>query len=476
MATKKSKKDEGGTMKAAACEPAARLIREIAVGKIHDSPYQTRKDRGDLEGLAASLRQHGLMNPVTVRALGNGYELIAGHRRVAAARLALLPSVLATVVECGDRTAAEMCVAENMQRQDLSPLEEAAGVDALIATNHTPQDVADRLGRTRQWVARRRRLLSLTEAAKDAYADMESAFSRLPVEALEMIAALPDAAQDEIVAMYEDKRIAPTAAAVRAYIDAHVMRDLKRACFDTSACEKCQARTGCQPDLFDGGETCELGRCLNPECFRAKREAKIKAAAAEIRHDNPGVKIISEDYGVRELTGAEWIWAHTKCKKSDPGAVQAWEIKGDGSAKSCWIEGETARGTQDEPKAKTPTQEEKRMAAVCLAVSAKLKAAGIEDHPFRGMKSHLILRVLAVTGTETKHAYADAVGWSKHDSFSAADFEDALWDEVKPLLVSRVAFNAIIRCEPAYMEAVEIGKRLFGMDKAEVDALPEAGT
>ena len=139
----------------------------LPVYKIEPNPDQPRRDFDPeaLEDLAASIRQHGIIQPLTVRRLSSGYyQIIAGERRWRAARLAGLSEVPVTVIEADDRKAAELAMIENLQREDLNPIEEAEGYRVLTEQYGMTQDeCAQRVGKSRPAVANALRLLGLSE-------------------------------------------------------------------------------------------------------------------------------------------------------------------------------------------------------------------------------------------------------------------------------------------------------------------------
>jgi ParB family chromosome partitioning protein len=117
--------------------------------------------------LAASIKEHGVLQPVLVRAVGDEYELIAGERRYRAAALAGLTELPAVVVDGGDQLALELALVENLQREDLDPLEEAGGYELLMSRfNLTQEQVATRVGKARASVANALRLLTLSEEVR----------------------------------------------------------------------------------------------------------------------------------------------------------------------------------------------------------------------------------------------------------------------------------------------------------------------
>ncbi len=138
----------------------------LPISQVESCSSQPRKhfDEASLAELADSIREHGIIQPLTVRKLASGYyQIIAGERRWRAARLAGLQEVPVIVMEADDRKAAELAMIENLQREDLNPMEEAAGFQSLMETYHmTQEEAASRVGKSRSAVANALRLLSLT--------------------------------------------------------------------------------------------------------------------------------------------------------------------------------------------------------------------------------------------------------------------------------------------------------------------------
>ena len=142
-------------------------LRQLPVQKVEPNPLQPRRefDQEALEALADSISEHGMLQPLTVRELPSGYfQIIAGERRWRAARLAGLSEVPALVIEADDRKTMELALIENLQREDLNPVEEALGYDSLIKDyGLTQEEAARRVGKSRPAVANALRLLNLEE-------------------------------------------------------------------------------------------------------------------------------------------------------------------------------------------------------------------------------------------------------------------------------------------------------------------------
>lgn len=144
-------------------------LRQIAVGNIFPGKYQPRQamDPERLEELAASIRAQGVIEPIVVRAVGDRFELIAGERRWRATQLAGLPEIPAIVRDVDDRSVVAIALIENIQREELTPLEEAQALKRLIDEfDLTHQQVADAVGRSRAAVSNLLRLMDLPAEIK----------------------------------------------------------------------------------------------------------------------------------------------------------------------------------------------------------------------------------------------------------------------------------------------------------------------
>ena len=149
--------------------PQAGGVREIDVGKIRPNPQQPRQifDSAALDELAQSIANKGVLQPILLRPAGDGFEIIAGERRWRAAQRAQLHRIPAIVREFDDATTAEIALIENIQRADLSAIEEAEGYKQLIALySHSQEEVARIVGKSRSHVANLLRLLDLPDEVK----------------------------------------------------------------------------------------------------------------------------------------------------------------------------------------------------------------------------------------------------------------------------------------------------------------------
>lgn len=148
---------------------AEKTLRLLPIDQIQRSPFQPRVSfkKESLQELADSIRQQGVLQPVVVRPKGDGFELVAGERRWRAAQLAELQEIPAVVRELPDEAAAAIALIENIQREDLNPLEEASALQRLADRfTMTHQQIAEAVGRSRVGVTNMLRLLELAEPVK----------------------------------------------------------------------------------------------------------------------------------------------------------------------------------------------------------------------------------------------------------------------------------------------------------------------
>lgn len=436
MKTKKNEKPTGETVQQSIMR--TREFAEITVALIDPSPYQTRKRLTDIEALAESLQEQGVICPVTVRIAAwpaspgihqDRYELIAGHRRVEAAKLIGLPTIPAIVINgCSDREAAELCVSENMQRTDLTPLEEAEGISALLGTGHTVQDVADRLGRSRKWVAKRANLLNLCDDIKARLANPDDPFTMMSIEGLELIASLPESIQLDMLKQFGTA--APTVSAIRAAAYAH-MRDIDSAgdTFDSAPCPSCTKRTGAQPDLFASVEPGNLGCCLDAACFAQRRKFGIGHVVDELKGDCPTRVIVSASEEVRKASPEiDPLDKYVVCDEGVKGAVEVTEIRADGGYSTIHV---IAPPRQKATKAKSKASKKPVAASadekvVRFVVDRIKQAEAAHENPLKGIKAEDLVKLIVAD------SWADAL------ATPYAKAVDSVWIRMAVRLVAKM--------------------------------------
>ena len=140
--------------------------QEIMIGKIKANPYQPRREIAEkqVKELAMSIQSEGLLQPIVVRSTGKGYELIAGERRLRAFKFLKSKTIPCRVIEASDASSASLALIENLQRENLNPIDEALGYASLVRDfDLTQEAAADRVGKGRATVANALRLLSLSD-------------------------------------------------------------------------------------------------------------------------------------------------------------------------------------------------------------------------------------------------------------------------------------------------------------------------
>lgn len=171
---------------------------EISVDEITPNPHQPRKQMNEasLVELAASIRSSGLVQPIVVRKVDSGYQLIAGERRLRAAKLAGLRSLPAIIRDVDSFTQAQMALVENIQREDLNPIDRAQSYRALISQlGLTQAELANRIGEDRSSIANYLRLLDLAEPVRDLVRD-----GRLSLGHAKILAGIADILEQQRLA------------------------------------------------------------------------------------------------------------------------------------------------------------------------------------------------------------------------------------------------------------------------------------
>ena len=257
----------------------------IAIDQIHESTTNPRQtfEQNKLEELAESIRQHGLIQPITVRPNSDGFEIVAGARRFRAAQLAELFSLPARIVELTDAAAMEWQLVENSQRVDVHPYEEAQGFQRLLdLPGYDVTALVAKSGKSAAHIYARLSLLQLIPEVAEAFVQ-----ERITASHANLIARLP---QEHQAAAYEncwrkdwqdkEAHLLP-AKHLSAWIQANLYLNLAEAPFDredttlnpvAGACVTCPRRSGFNTSLF---ADVQGDQCLDGPCFQAKVTAHI---------------------------------------------------------------------------------------------------------------------------------------------------------------------------------------------------------
>lgn len=283
----------------------------IPLARIVESPLNHRKyfEAGALAELAESIKAHGVLQPVLVRPLpggsrggkGNAYELVYGHRRFRAAKLAGVASIPATVRALDDRQVLEVALIENCRRQDVRPLEEADAYRELHEKHAVAvKEIADQVGKSQEYVYARMKLAGVKSAevrkALDAgklSASTALLIARIPIEKLQ-----DEAAAEILEGNYDsgvDDAGEPLPMSFRDaqdLVQQKYMLDLRKAPFDvkdaalipeTLACASCPKRVGNCRELYPESEVKNPEICTDTTCFEQKKSAAVKQMKVEAK-------------------------------------------------------------------------------------------------------------------------------------------------------------------------------------------------
>ena len=313
--------------------------RNVAIELLEESPTNPRKrfNEENLKELAASFQSQGILQPLVVRvksAEENKYEVVAGARRLRAAQMVELKTVPVRIVQLSDAAAIEAQVVENLQREDIHPLEEAFGFRSLLNLNdpnYTLSSLAARAGKSEAYVQGRIKLTELIPPIADAFlAD------RITIGHALLIAKLPDSQQQEAFnacfrQMWTSEGNTQVLIPVRelaAWVESNILLELAAAPFSKTdealvpqagSCANCPKRTGFNALLFSD---VRKDSCTDPQCFRAKIDAHIANAMAK----RPELVQISSAWSNREgapLGRNRYLELDLKRPKAQSQAVKA---------------------------------------------------------------------------------------------------------------------------------------------------------
>jgi ParB/RepB/Spo0J family partition protein len=477
-----------------------------------DNPRASRgaKDPKLLE-LAESMKAHGVLVPVICRPHPERkgfFDLRAGFRRLEAAKLAGLKEIPAVVRAMTDRQAMEITVLENLQRENLTPLEEAKGIKSLLAVGKDVAAIAADIGKPPAWVVRRAKLCDLTPEWKKAIEDPEHDFSHLQAGHLELIARHAPEVQKELFGEYgqrwnTSKLRLSTLKDLEHELAVH-LRALGKAAFDpkddllqpkAGACTACQKRSSCQPGLFadelDPAKLRKSDKCLDPACYDAKLAEFTMRKEAALKAQHPGALVISADWSNDDEDVLNHN-AYELCKKGAKGAKPAVYRDGPQAGTLTWVkvnEDATSRGGRKpgpDGKAKPKTLAERRAALECrrwaLVIKETLEALDKSVLPAVGVDAPdgLLMALVASFGAMSPSTYdkEDHVGLAINnpthksrfdilDLYRTAPAETVLkqvWNLLEPRLSETVKYYQVGGITERHQEACRRIGKLLGID------------
>jgi ParB family chromosome partitioning protein len=249
--------------------------------------YRRRYNAEKMASLRESIKLQGLLQPVTVRQLDDGYQLIAGGRRFKAFVEEFGPQseIKAEIRVMTDAEATAAMLAENNEREDPSVIEDAEGAARMLGLcNGDRDEAARRLGWTRNKLDRRAAVMNAIQPVRDAYLE-----DKILVGHVEIFAALRKEVQQRVIEMMLKAERKITVDELQKMAEAS-LQSLDAAIFDKTDCARCQFNTGEQQAMFD--TSFSGSRCTNRECFQAKTEDELQARAKQLADTYQVVRIV----------------------------------------------------------------------------------------------------------------------------------------------------------------------------------------
>lgn len=297
-------------------------FEEIELSKLIESRRNPRKafDETAMRGLIESIKRYGVLTPLIVRAVGNDgkFEILAGARRSRASREAGLKTVPCRIVEAENDLALDVIVVENLQRQNVHPLEEADSFAEILEISGGDVDgLCNKVGKDKPYVKKRLALNKLIDAGKKMFLQGKMSEGH----AMLISRLVPEDQKDAMEYLEADE---PSVTIMREWIESTLMLDLAKAGFSKTdpelnkkagPCTTCPKRTGCSKDLFDDIKSGD--RCTDAECFQGKMRAHITQLEAALRSKGNKVYGVYESYRHKPDKGAlasgDWV----EIKKKD---------------------------------------------------------------------------------------------------------------------------------------------------------------
>jgi ParB/RepB/Spo0J family partition protein len=355
------------------------VIEKIPLDRIQPHPANRHVggfDKAKLDQLAESIKAVGVQQPAIVRLLNNlgkngehMYELVAGERRWRASKIAGMDYLPCIVRELDDAATLKIQIIENLQREDVHPLDEADGYARLIKEGgYEVELVAQELGKSPSYVYQRLKLLDLIKPVQDLLVS-----GKITAGHGIHIARLGEDQQKEVLeelSTYADYRgeEMPSVRSLADWIQENIMLELSRASWklddakllpEAGSCKACPKRTLFQPALF--ADVCKKDHCTDRACFEAKGQALVQKKREELKKEEH-LEVIDGYvcYGKEKPQGALDNYDWTECKKKDPGAVRVLVVAGNQPGRMTYgIKNERSGSSSSYQRSETEIAEEK---------------------------------------------------------------------------------------------------------------------
>lgn len=296
-------------------------------------------DQAKLEELAVSIAAIGVQQPAVVRKVGDVYELVAGERRWRASKLAGVATLPCVVRELDDETALRIQIIENLQREDVHPLDEAEGYARLQTIGKCEAEyIATQVGRSVAYVYQRMQLKKLCKEARKDLID-----GRISVGHANLLARLPSAQQIQALklAYFNDGEDSRTVKQLDELIRRDILMEIGRAAFSKSdeklfpkagSCKGCTKRSGAAPLLF--ADVGKKDHCLDPECFAEKQRRDVEAKRRELK-GTPHLEVF-DDWASTSIPGVLKRYDWNECKANEPMAQRVLIVGGNDIGRLTW--------------------------------------------------------------------------------------------------------------------------------------------
>lgn len=328
-------------------------FKTVKLSEVQESKTNPRKsyDNAALKELAESIKQHGIIQPLIVRAAKKGFELVSGSRRLRAAKEAKLKEVPVIVKDLSDEDVIEIQIIENLQRQDIHPMEEAEGFTNLVKSQkYDPKTISEKIGKSITYVYQRLSLMNLNAFIADLFRSNDLTFPQV-----KPLLRLPAERQTECFKdffldwEYKHKKSIPEKypegyfshvkpSGVEDWISSHNDKNLNKAPFNindkllipkSGSCADCVHNTANLSELFP--DYSKNKSCMNPKCFLEKVQANLRNKREDLKkkYGDDGFVLISDSYQPDNKDALGYT-KYNECKKSDKGARVALLVEASG--------------------------------------------------------------------------------------------------------------------------------------------------
>jgi ParB/RepB/Spo0J family partition protein len=432
---------------AAAAAPHA-IVELVPLTRIIESPTNPRKTFTDIEDLAEDLKKRGVLQPILCRPAaspegmnGNLLELVFGARRFRAAKLAGLEAIPAMVRELGATEALEIQIVENSKRQDVHPMEEAEGFEALRQSGeaeYSVDELAAKVGKSTGYVYGRMKLLSLCKEARAAFYK-----GRFTASSALLVARIPDHGVQRLVLKDLSGRGGDDEAwgshevswAVRNHMlrlsEAPFSKDDATLAPGAGPCKTCPKRSGAQPELFADVSKQDGELCTDPSCYRAKadetwsrRASAQKAKGLEVLEGKAAKKACSY--------ASEYVKLDENCSR-DP-KYRPWKTLVGKVAKDQVVLARDAQGNVHELVPKAATAKLLKAAGHDFKVErspSRARSSSVEVKASRALEDAVSKRMVAKLLEACRRSVNDAGTWY----LAAAEIDqtdDGVLDDLYP--------------------------------------------